>query len=111
MSSRTLPPVTHLQFLILDALTSSEQAGRDLRELLAGFGVRNSGPAFYQMMARLESSDLVEGRYDQKQVEGQHVKQRRYRLTTQGQHAVETTRAFYAARASTLRPARRSSHG
>jgi DNA-binding PadR family transcriptional regulator len=111
MSNKALPPITHLQFLILDALTSDEQAGRDLRELLAGFGVKNSGPAFYQMMARLESSGLVEGWYDQKLVSGQNVKERRYRLTKQGERAVDATRAFYVARASTLRPARRGSHG
>lgn len=109
--SNSLPPITHLQFLVLDALVSAEQAGRDLRDLLAGFGVRNSAPAFYQMMARLEAAQLVEGWYDQKLVDGQNVKERRYKLTRQGERALEATRAFYVSRSATLRPVRRGSHG
>ncbi len=110
MSNKSLPPITHLQFLVLDALLTDEQAGRDLRDLLAGFGVKNSAPAFYQMMARLEASALVEGWYDQKLVDGQNVKERRYKLTRQGERALETTRAFYVSRSATLRTARRGSH-
>ncbi len=111
MSNKALPPITHLQFLVLDALVEAEQAGRDLRALLAGFGVKNSAPAFYQMMARLEASGLVEGWYDQKLVDGQNVKERRYRLTRTGERAIDATRAFYVARANGLKPARRGSHG
>lgn len=111
MSNKSLPPITHLQFLVLDALSANESAGRDLRALLATFGVRNSAPAFYQMMARLETSALVEGRYDQKLVDGQNVKERWYRLTRTGERAVDATRAFYTARAATLRPARRGANG
>ena len=59
--SRQLPSVTHLQFLVLEALDGVEQAGRDLRALLVRHQVRTSGPAFYQMMARLEAASLVEG--------------------------------------------------
>lgn len=111
MSNKSLPPITHLQFLVLDALVSAEQAGRDLRDLLAGFGIRNSAPAFYQMMARLESAGLIEGWYDQKLIDGQNVKERRYRLTHQGERAIEATRTFYRAHTASLRPARRGSHG
>ena len=109
--SQSLPVVTHLQFLILDSLTHGEQAGRDLRELLAGFGVKNSGPAFYQMMSRLETTGWVEGWYEQKLVDGQNVKERRYRLTRAGDKALDTTRTFYAERSSALRPARRGANG
>lgn len=109
--SKSLPAVTHLQFLVLDALTSAEQAGRDLRDLLAGFGVKNSGPAFYQMMSRLETAGWVEGWYDQKLVAGQNVKERRYRLTRLGERALETTRSFYLERSAALRPARRGANG
>jgi len=108
--SKTLPPVTHLQFLVLEALAEAEQAGRDLRDLLATYGVRNSAPAFYQMMARLEASDLVEGWYDQKLVAGQNVKERRYRLTKAGERSVETTRNFYVARLASARLHRKRSH-
>lgn len=108
--SKTLPPVTHLQFLVLEALAEAEQAGRDLRDLLAGYGVRNSAPAFYQMMARLEASALVEGWYNQKLVSGQNVKERRYRLTRAGERSVETTRNFYVARLASARLLRKRSH-
>ncbi len=108
--SKSLPTITHLQFLMLEALSDAELAGRDLRELLAGFGVRNSAPAFYQMMARLEAADLVAGWYDQKLVGGQNVKERRYRLTQDGQRAVDATRSFYVARLASARALRKKSH-
>jgi DNA-binding PadR family transcriptional regulator len=109
--SKSLPTITHLQFLILEALSDAELAGRDLRDLLAGFGVRNSAPAFYQMMARLETADLVEGWYDQKLVGGQNVKERRYRLTPDGVRSLDATRNFYVARlAAGARGQRKRSH-
>jgi len=104
--SRHLPDITHLQFLVLDALTGAEQAGRDIRALLTSHGVRSSGPAFYQMMGRLEDAKLVEGWYDQKVVGGQHLKERRYRLTRRGVKAVDETRAFYLERQGAVRPQR-----
>lgn len=96
--SKRLPRLTHLQFLLIEALTDGERAGRDLRTLLAAFGVRNSGPAFYQMMGRLEEAGLVEGWYDRKLVDGQPIKERRYRLTKAGARAGAETRAFYQER-------------
>ena len=69
-----------------------------MRALLSSVGVRNSGPAFYQMMARLEESGLVEGWYEQKILAGQTLKERRYRLTRTGLRAVSDTRAFYLER-------------
>ena len=105
-----LPAVTHLQFVVLEALAESEQAGRELRALLAAHAVKSSGPAFYQMMARLEQAQLVEGEYMQKTLAGQLVKERRYRLTRSGRRAVQDTRAFYAERAAQPRLARKSSH-
>ena len=111
MSMKALPPITNLQYLVLDALHQEERAGRDLRELLASFGIKNSAPAFYQMMARLESAGLAEGWYDQKLVGGQNVKEQRYRLTRAGARAAASTRQFYLARAGVLSPARRGAHG
>ena len=101
--SKKLPALTHLQFLVLEALTEDECAGRDLRKLLAAFGVRNSAPAFYQMMGLLEEAKLVEGWYDQKLVDGQHIKERRYRVTKAGSRAAAGTRAFYQERLSGVR--------
>jgi DNA-binding PadR family transcriptional regulator len=105
-----LPLITHLQFLVLEALSIDEQAGRQLRSLLSSAGVRNSGPAFYQMMARLEEAGLVEGWYEQTIIAGQNLKERRYRLTRAGLRAVSDTRAFYLERLGSVRLTRRGSH-
>jgi DNA-binding PadR family transcriptional regulator len=110
MSNR-LPDITHLQFLVLEALDAGDQAGRDLRRLLEAHGVKNSAPAFYQMMSRLETAGFVAGRYDQKVVAGQHLKERRYEVTRAGRRAVRETRHFYLARESAAgRPVRKGSH-
>jgi DNA-binding PadR family transcriptional regulator len=105
-----LPDITHLQFLVLDALSGDDHAGRTLRERLAAYSVRNSGPAFYQMMSRFEQAGLVEGWYEQTVVEGQNLKERRYRLTREGKRALDETRSFYLNRAAAARAARKGSH-
>lgn len=93
-----LPEITHLQFLVLEGLADTEQPGRELRALLAAHGVRSSAPAFYQMMSRLEEAGLADGWYEQKVVEGQLLKERRYRVTKAGARALADTRAFYLAK-------------
>ncbi len=95
MSSPRLPPITHLQFLILGCLLDGEQPGRAVRETIAGYGVRRTAPAFYQVMARLERSRLVEGFYEQITVGDQAVTERRYRLRPAGERAWTETREFY----------------
>ena len=102
--------ITHLQFLVLEALSVDEQAGRELRALLSSVGVRNSGPAFYQMMARLEEAGLVDGLVrSRKSSRGRTLKERRYRLTRAGLRAVSDTRAFYLERLGSLRLTQRGS--
>jgi DNA-binding PadR family transcriptional regulator len=93
--SRRIPEITHLQFLVLGLLRAGERPGRHLRRALQRRGVSRTGPAFYQMMARLEDAGLVAGAYDQKVVEGQIIKERRYTLTDAGDRAWTATRAFY----------------
>lgn len=93
---RTLPPLTHLQFIVIAALLAGERAGKDVRRELAAHGVRRSGPAFYQMMARLEDAHWITGSYTQDIVDGQIIKERRYRVTPSGQRAWNRTRDFYA---------------
>ena len=105
-----LPDITHLQFLVLEALDRGEQAGRDVRAVLAEHGVKNSAPAFYQMMARLEQASFVEGWYAQTVVNGQHLKERRYRIARPGTRALRETRNFYLRRATTTRTARKGSN-
>jgi DNA-binding PadR family transcriptional regulator len=90
-----LPDITHLQFLVLASLLDGEQSGRFLRLKLEESGERKSGPAFYQMMARLEDARLVRGHYDQKIVEGQIIKERRYRITAAGTTACRRACEFY----------------
>ncbi len=105
-----LPDITHLQFLVLEALGDADQLGRELRALLASHGVRNSAPAFYQMMSRLEDAGLAEGAYDQKVIAGQNVKERRYRITKAGTRAAAHTRTFYLDRLAARRAVKRASH-
>ena len=103
----TLPDITHLQFSVLAFLQGGEQPGRELRGQLAGLGLRRSGPAFYQLMSRLEDAELVAGRYDQKIVDGQIIKERFYTITEQGAAAWEATRDFYV---ETIRSAGHPAH-
>jgi DNA-binding PadR family transcriptional regulator len=90
-----IPSLSHLQFLVLGALLSAEHPGRTIRGATARFGVRQSGAAFYQMMARLERDGLVDGWYDQVTVGDQAVTERRYRITAKGKRAWSAVRAFY----------------
>jgi DNA-binding PadR family transcriptional regulator len=105
-----LPAITHLQVLVLEALSDAEQAGRELRAVLAAHRVRRSAPAFYQMMARLEDAAFVEGWYEQQVVAGQHLKERRYRITPRGRRARDEARAFYRELLGASRPARKGAH-
>jgi DNA-binding PadR family transcriptional regulator len=91
-----MPEITHLQFLVLGMLRGGDRLGRTIRRTLTRHGIERSGPAFYQMMARLEDAGLVSGEYDQKIVEGQIIKERRYALTPRGDAAWTSTRAFYS---------------
>ena len=90
-----LPAITHLQFLVLDCLTGQERPGLQIRQRLSTSGVRQSGPAFYRMMARLEDASMVEGYYVQEVIDGQIIKQRHYRLSPQGRRSWDSTRRFY----------------
>lgn len=90
-----LPDLSHLQFVVLGALLEKERTGRAVRGVLKRYRVRQSGPAFYQMMARLERSELVEGWYTQEVVDGQIIKERCYRLTKPGRAAWQECRRFY----------------
>jgi DNA-binding PadR family transcriptional regulator len=110
MSPRAIPEITHLQFIVLGLLRGGDKTGRHVRRALARHGVRRTGPAFYQMMARLEDAQLVIGEYDQKIVEGQIIKERRYRLTPRGEAAWTATRAFYTDAIETYGAPRRVAH-
>ena len=95
MPKKSLPALTHLHYLVLGVLRNDEQPGRVLRQALATYGVRRTAPAFYQLMARLEASKLVEGWYERIVVGDQTVTERRYRITPDGEKAWSRARAFY----------------
>jgi DNA-binding PadR family transcriptional regulator len=94
-TSKKLPKITHMQFLVLGLLRDAEQPGRVIREALAAHGVKRSAPAFYQLMARLERDGLIDGWYEAIVVGDQAVRERRYRITAAGTRAWRQTRAFY----------------
>ncbi len=98
MSKARLPDITHLQFVVLGLMREAPQSGRDIRAELRRFGVRRTGPAFYQMMARLEDGGLVEGWYDRKVIDAQLIKERHYRIRPAGARAWAATYDFYLAR-------------
>ena len=90
-----LPRLSHLQFLVVGILRGRTLSGREIRESLEGLDVRKSGPAFYQLMSRLEDGGLVKGEYSQEIVAGQIIRERHYTLTAAGSGAFEESRDFY----------------
>ena len=94
-TTRQLPALSHLQFLALGVLLSNEEPGRVIRDVVAGYGVRRTGAAFYQLMARLERDGLIDGWYEPVIVGDQAVRERRYRITAAGTRAWRQTRQFY----------------
>lgn len=95
MPNPPIPVLTHLQFLVLGVLRAEPQAGRALRSALSAYGIRRTGPAFYQLMARLEKDRLVDGWYEQVTVNDQAVTERHYRITGDGSRRWKEARAFY----------------
>jgi hypothetical protein len=92
-----LPRLTHLQFIVVAELSRGSAAGRAVRERLKTAGVRQSGPAFYQLMAGLEDGGFVSGWYEQQIVEGQIIRERHYKVLAAGARAAEESRDFYRA--------------
>lgn len=91
----SLPRLTHLQFLVISLLKSGAARGRDLRPQLQQAGVRQSGPAFYQMMAVLEDAGYLAGWYEQQVIDGQIIRERHYKLLAPGKKAWIESRDFY----------------
>lgn len=100
----TLPRLTHLQFLVVSQLFKRSARGREVRASLREEGVRQSGPAFYQMMAGLEDAGVVEGWYEQQIVDGQIIRERHYRVLAPGKKAWRECRDFYTRALSNLPP-------
>lgn len=92
------PELSHDQVLVLECIGTAEIKGRELRQELASKHRAKSGPAFYQMMSRMEESGFVEGWYQQKIVDGQIIKERTYKMTGKGQRALAETLEYYRER-------------
>jgi len=90
-----LPELSHLQIAVLGLLAAGERRGREVRAHLALLRVSQTGPAFYQMMSRLEESGLAQGWYSQKVVSGQIIKERHYKITAAGRRAWREAHEFY----------------
>lgn len=91
-----LPELTHLQFLVLTIVRIRTMSGKELREKLKTIAtIKKSGPAFYQMMARLEEAKFIKGWYEQEVIDGQIFKERHYEVLAGGIRALEQTRTFY----------------
>ena len=98
-----LPRLTHLQFLIVTELQHGETPGRNLRARLRAADVRQSGPAFYQMMAGMEDAGFVSGWYEQQIVDGQIIRERHYQVLADGKKAWQRSRDFYLQAVATRR--------
>ncbi len=95
-----LPELTHLQFYVLTILLNSRQSGREVRARLdTDHGVKRSLASFYQLMARLEESGMIEGHYQTRSIEGQGIRTRYYEIQGAGIRSWEQTRDFYMAAA------------
>ena len=90
-----LPPLSHLQYAVLRVLGTAQMSGKDLRMGLKEDGIKKSGPAFYQMMARLEEAKFAEGWYSQEIIDGQIIKERQYKITGEGSRAFKKNKEFY----------------
>lgn len=90
-----IPRLPHLQFLVLGVLRSTPLVGRELRDRLEEYGAKTRGPAFYQLMSRLEDAGMVEGGYQQQVVAGQIIRERHYRITASGANAWKESCEFY----------------
>ncbi|WP_309387460.1 helix-turn-helix transcriptional regulator [Cerasicoccus frondis] len=92
-----IPNLSHLQFAVLDCLGSKELKGRDLRKLLKDEkNVKKQGPAFYQLMARLEDAKLVKSKVEEIDLGENRLKEKIYWLTGEGERAMRETHSFYA---------------
>lgn len=93
-----IPDLTHLQFHVLSLLMSKDtMSGVQLRGELKKEGHKKTLAAFYQMMSRMEDNGLAEGWYEKYVEDGQPVKQRKYRITGDGDRAWRKQQGFYAA--------------
>lgn len=93
-----LPKLTHLQFLVLYLLAHQPDGmlAGDLRHRLQARGESRRGPAFYQMMRRMESEGLITAvQIPYHTLAWVTVFRTRYTLTPAGMEASQEVVRFY----------------
>lgn len=90
-----LPTITHLQAAILKQLRDSPLAGVAVRIGLCALGIKKEGPAFYQLMARMEEAGLIDSRKTPLTVGDQRYHECHYKITAKGRKELERTEEFY----------------
>ena len=90
-----LPGLTSLQFLVISEIGKEVRSGQFLRERLKKQGIKNSLPAFYQLMARLEELNFVQGRYETGETDGYTIREKYYKILNDGIVAFRETRDFF----------------
>ena len=78
---------TTQQLAVIGCLINGELSGRDLRAELEKRKAGMSRGAFYRLMSRTEEAKLVKGRFETKEIGGNPIKQRFYRVTGVGMRA------------------------
>ena len=91
----SVPTITYLQFVVLEILASGAHPGRAVRSYLDEKGLKKSLASFYQIMARLEDAELVDGESHEKWVDGRRYRERWYQLTPKGKGARVDARKYY----------------
>lgn len=92
-----IPNLSHLQAVVLNILLDEEnKSGEEIRQELESVEPKE-GPAFYQLMQRMEKSGYVEGEYKMFSFRGRKARRERfYRLTSKGIEALQHSTKFYS---------------
>ncbi len=92
-----IPELTHLQYAILLTLADGKTlSGEEIRLRIRQFGANfNAEPKFYQLMSRMEKSDLLVGEYTDRKTNPRQVRERKYKQTDKGTKAVNISFEFY----------------
>jgi hypothetical protein len=80
-----IPLLTIKQFIILTSLLDGEKCGRHLRTFLNGeLKIKQSLPAFYQLIGRLDDGGYVNAETKPKEVAGKMIRERWYKISPLG---------------------------
>lgn len=87
--------LTCKQAAALRAILANELPGRKVRERMAKDGIKQSLPAFYILMDRMEDAGYLKGKMECKVVHGQTIRYKVYTITYAGKRALKTTLDFF----------------